>query len=210
MVPRISTILQRLTGEWAALLQPEAILAVCGVDSCGLNTPTRAIFHGGGVSAASDTARRPRARVTRNPMVRRVMGTSDRHGQVAGILRATCQGRKPNVADLIGVIGTCGEPRVCTRARAWARTGMSLALLQRRAVTHSLITLDPRGQETLPMARSRHLTLLAVIQAVSDIATNEQETLATVVHLIHSGQVRLCDEVVRAMRDLLARTGVAA
>jgi hypothetical protein len=60
------------------------------------------------------------------------------------------------------------------------------------------------------MARSRHLTLLDVIQAVSDIAAHEQETLATVVHLIHSGQVRRCDEVVRAMRDLLARTGVAA
>ena len=30
MIPHITAILQRLTGEWAALLQPEAILAVCG------------------------------------------------------------------------------------------------------------------------------------------------------------------------------------
>jgi hypothetical protein len=30
MVPNITTILQRFTTEWAALLQPEAILAVCG------------------------------------------------------------------------------------------------------------------------------------------------------------------------------------
>jgi hypothetical protein len=30
MVPNITGILQRLTGEWAALLQPEAIRAVCG------------------------------------------------------------------------------------------------------------------------------------------------------------------------------------
>jgi hypothetical protein len=30
MVPNMTTILQRLTGEWAALLQPEAILASCG------------------------------------------------------------------------------------------------------------------------------------------------------------------------------------
>jgi DDE family transposase len=30
MVPNLTAILQRLTGEWAALLQPEAILAVCG------------------------------------------------------------------------------------------------------------------------------------------------------------------------------------
>jgi hypothetical protein len=29
MVPRITAILQRLTGEWAALLQPDAIFAVC-------------------------------------------------------------------------------------------------------------------------------------------------------------------------------------
>jgi hypothetical protein len=30
MVPNLTAILQRLTGEWAALLQPDAILAVCG------------------------------------------------------------------------------------------------------------------------------------------------------------------------------------
>jgi hypothetical protein len=29
MVPNITTILQRFTGEWALLLQPEAILALC-------------------------------------------------------------------------------------------------------------------------------------------------------------------------------------
>jgi hypothetical protein len=30
MVPNITTVLQRLIGEWAALLQPEAIRAACG------------------------------------------------------------------------------------------------------------------------------------------------------------------------------------
>jgi hypothetical protein len=60
------------------------------------------------------------------------------------------------------------------------------------------------------MARSRELTLLNVIQAVSEVAANEQETLATVVHLITSGQVRLCDDAIRAMRDLLATTDAAA
>jgi hypothetical protein len=30
MVPSITTILHRFTGEWGALLQPEAILVVCG------------------------------------------------------------------------------------------------------------------------------------------------------------------------------------
>jgi hypothetical protein len=29
MVPNITTILQRFTGEWAMLLQPEAILTIC-------------------------------------------------------------------------------------------------------------------------------------------------------------------------------------
>ena len=29
MVPNITTILQRFTGQWATLLQPDAILAVC-------------------------------------------------------------------------------------------------------------------------------------------------------------------------------------
>jgi hypothetical protein len=30
MVPSIITILQQLTGEWAMLLPPDAILAACG------------------------------------------------------------------------------------------------------------------------------------------------------------------------------------
>jgi hypothetical protein len=30
MVSNMTAILQRLTGEWAALLQPDAILAACG------------------------------------------------------------------------------------------------------------------------------------------------------------------------------------
>ena len=29
MIPNLTTILQRFTGEWAMLLQPEAILSVC-------------------------------------------------------------------------------------------------------------------------------------------------------------------------------------
>jgi hypothetical protein len=60
------------------------------------------------------------------------------------------------------------------------------------------------------MPSSRNLTLLDVIQAVHEEAANDQETLATVVHLIHSGQVRLCDDAIRAMRALLARADEAA
>jgi hypothetical protein len=54
------------------------------------------------------------------------------------------------------------------------------------------------------------LTLLDVIQAVSEVAANDQETLATVVHLITSGRVRLCDDTIRAMSELLARADAAA
>jgi hypothetical protein len=62
----------------------------------------------------------------------------------------------------------------------------------------------------LLMATYQHLTLLDVIQAVSEVAATEQETLATVVHLIRSGRVRLSDDAVRAMQALLARTDLAA
>jgi hypothetical protein len=62
------------------------------------------------------------------------------------------------------------------------------------------------------MTRSptRTLRLCDVIQAVSDVAANEHETLATVVHLISSGQVRLSDEAISGMKALFVTTNVAA
>lgn len=60
------------------------------------------------------------------------------------------------------------------------------------------------------MARSDALTLLDVIQAVHEEAANEQEMLATVVHLITSGQVRLSDDAIKAIRELSAPTNAAA
>jgi hypothetical protein len=60
------------------------------------------------------------------------------------------------------------------------------------------------------MARSEALTLLDVILAVHEEAANEQETLATVVHLISSGQVRLSDDAITAIRELSAPTNAAA
>jgi hypothetical protein len=60
------------------------------------------------------------------------------------------------------------------------------------------------------MARSPALTLLDVIQAVSEVATNEQETLATMVHLLTSGQVRLSDEAISGIKALFVTTNVAA
>jgi len=60
------------------------------------------------------------------------------------------------------------------------------------------------------MASAHALTWLDVIQAVSEEAANEEEVLATVVYLISSGQVRLSDEAMRAIRALDAPTPVAA
>jgi hypothetical protein len=60
------------------------------------------------------------------------------------------------------------------------------------------------------MARSCDLTLLDVIQAVSEVAANDQEVLATLVHLISSSQVRLCGDAVRAMMDRWATQDEAA
>jgi hypothetical protein len=60
------------------------------------------------------------------------------------------------------------------------------------------------------MAISPELTLLDVMQAVSDVAANEDETLAAIVHLLSSGQVRLSAQAMTAIRELLVTTTAAA
>jgi hypothetical protein len=60
------------------------------------------------------------------------------------------------------------------------------------------------------MTTSPVLTLCKVIQAVSEVAANDQETLATVVHLLSSGQVRLSVHAMKALRELLVTTTAAA
>lgn len=60
------------------------------------------------------------------------------------------------------------------------------------------------------MPRSHEVMLLDVIQAVSAVAVNDEETLATVVHLISSGQVRLSAEAITAMMDVWATADAAA
>jgi hypothetical protein len=87
---------------------------------------------------------------------------------------------------------------------------MPFALFDHSYVTCSARPENPRREEAVPMARSPELTLLDVIQAVSEVAANEQEILATVVHLISSGQVRLSDDAVRALRALCAPADAAA
>ena len=60
------------------------------------------------------------------------------------------------------------------------------------------------------MASAHALTLLDVIQAISEEAANEQEIVATMDHLLTSGQVRLSDEAIRAFKHLCAPTNAAA
>jgi hypothetical protein len=48
------------------------------------------------------------------------------------------------------------------------------------------------------------------MQAVREAAANEQETLATIVHLLSSGQVRLSAHAMQAIRELLVTTTAAA
>jgi hypothetical protein len=60
------------------------------------------------------------------------------------------------------------------------------------------------------MAGSYNPTLLDLILAVSEVAANDQEIIATVADLINSGQVRLCGEAAGATIDLLATADAAA
>ena len=59
-------------------------------------------------------------------------------------------------------------------------------------------------------SRTQVIRLCDVMQAVSDVAANEDETLATIVHLLSSGQVRLSAHAMQAMRELLVTTTAAA
>ena len=60
------------------------------------------------------------------------------------------------------------------------------------------------------MTKSPVLTLGDVIQTVSEVAANDHEMLATVVHLISRGQVRLSDDAIKAIRELSVTTNAAA
>lgn len=65
-------------------------------------------------------------------------------------------------------------------------------------------------RETIRMPRSHEVTLLDIIRAVSTVAVNDEETIATVVHLISSGQVRLSAESLMAIMDVWASADAAA
>ena len=58
-------------------------------------------------------------------------------------------------------------------------------------------------------AQTQALRLCDVLQAVHEEAANEQ-TVATIVHLLSSGQVRLSAPAMQAIRELLVTTTAAA
>jgi hypothetical protein len=59
-------------------------------------------------------------------------------------------------------------------------------------------------------SQTRTLRLCDVMQAVSEVAANEDETLAAIVHLLSSGQVRLSAQAMTTIRKLLVTTTAAA
>ena len=60
------------------------------------------------------------------------------------------------------------------------------------------------------MPRSNDVTLVDVIQAVSEEAANEEEIVATVLHLLSSGQVRLSDAAISGIQALVTPAPAAA
>ncbi len=59
------------------------------------------------------------------------------------------------------------------------------------------------------MATPSKVTLLELVQTVSDYATNDDEIVATVAYLINSGTVRLCGNFAGAQIDLSVPAGTA-
>jgi hypothetical protein len=59
------------------------------------------------------------------------------------------------------------------------------------------------------MHRSHQLRFDDLIQAVNEVATNDQELLATVAHLVNSGQARFCGDRTGATIDILATDAAA-
>lgn len=56
----------------------------------------------------------------------------------------------------------------------------------------------------------RESTLLDLVTAVSESARSEAELIATIIHLVNSGRVRLCGNFAGARFDLSPRGGFKA
>jgi hypothetical protein len=60
------------------------------------------------------------------------------------------------------------------------------------------------------MPRSHEVKRLDVTEAVRAVVANDEATHATIIHLISSGQARLCDAANTAMMAVLAAVDAAA
>ena len=47
-------------------------------------------------------------------------------------------------------------------------------------------------QPTAAACESRATTLLALVRAVSEVTSDDREVVATILHMLRSGEVRLC------------------
>ena len=52
------------------------------------------------------------------------------------------------------------------------------------------------------MATITKITLLDLVQAITELSTSETETVATIAYLVNSGKVRLCGNFAGATIDL--------
>jgi hypothetical protein len=68
----------------------------------------------------------------------------------------------------------------------------------------------PCAEETVYTPRSHEVTRLDVIEAVRAGAVNDEATHATIIHLISSGQARLCYAANTAIMAVLAEVEAAA
>ncbi len=68
---------------------------------------------------------------------------------------------------------------------------MSQAVPMLEQVDHRLEKSIEGSVATHPPDQVRIITLLDLVMAISDAATNEAEVVATVTHLVNSGQVQL-------------------
>ena len=53
-------------------------------------------------------------------------------------------------------------------------------------------TASPTREHAPPAREARATTLLALVRAVGEVTRDDREVVATILHLLRSGEVRLC------------------
>jgi len=76
----------------------------------------------------------------------------------------------------------------------------AIPLTARHAAPRTLPPLDRAGAE-----EAQQLTLLELVRAVGEVTDDEDEIVATVLHMLQSGSVRLCGNFRNREADLFSR-----